>query len=319
MYLARCAVESRGVTDDTIRTYGESLLSWIEFLTRNGIEIDDANEEILQRFRSEQCGFGVPSKSALSTATANLRVAVVIQFYRWCGKNRHESLLATYLSDQTNRSRSLTPRVIRRHPKILSEEEIFALFRLVRPAYKLAFRWALVTGMRRFELASLKCSAMPKPEVLAFQSDGLAKISLTRKGGRELTVYAPVSLVEETNWHVLTERVRPRPGFEDHIFVGRYGFPLSRRALSAEYRRCADLIGSESTLHHLRHTYAVSVLRYLHGANLRNNGEPSNPLKTLQVLMGHSSSETTELYLRAMEVTSPDVVDALLHLYGASI
>ncbi|KHA76964.1 hypothetical protein NC77_18625 [Janthinobacterium lividum] len=50
-----------------------------------------------------------------------------------------------------------------------------------------------------------------------------------------------------------------------------------------------------------------------------NEGDPINALKSLQILMGHASLETTEIYLDAMEVTSDAVAETLGYLYGASL
>jgi integrase len=244
---------------------------------------------------------------------------VAVQFHKWCQRNDAPTPLGAFLEDPSLCGRTLAPRVIRRHPRLLGMDEVRALLSFVRPTYKLAFRWALVTGLRRFELAMLRCSVLPRPETLPFQEDGLAKVQINRKGGRELTAYVPISLVEETQWYVITERCDPCPGFEDYLFIGRRGRPLSRTSLSREFRRCADLIGSDATLHHLRHTYAVNVLRLLDKTGSEKVGNAKNSLKTLQVLMGHSRCETTEIYLRAMDVTSEAVVNALGYLYGASV
>ncbi|VWC37119.1 Tyrosine recombinase XerC [Burkholderia aenigmatica] len=318
LFLARCAITSRGVTDDTARTYGESLLSWLRYVSAVGLTLDEASEELLQLFRAELCHSRGYGRNSTSTATANLRVAVVIQFHKWCQNNGYPSPLGAYLLSPNACGRRLSPRVVRRHPRLLGPDELRGLFSLVRHPYKLAFRWALVTGLRRFELAILRCSALPRPETLPFQEDGLAKVQISRKGGRELTVYVPTSLIEETQWYVITDRYEPDPGFEDYVFLGQNGRPLSRRSLSGEFRRCATLIGTDATLHHLRHTYAVNVLRFLDRISVGQIGEARNSLKTLQVLMGHAHSETTELYLRAMDVTNNAVVSALEYLYGAS-
>ncbi|WP_081336134.1 tyrosine-type recombinase/integrase [Burkholderia vietnamiensis] len=318
LFLARCAITSRGVTDDTTRTYGESLLAWLRYVSVAGVTLDEASEELLQLFRAElrhSRGYG---RHSASTATANLRVAVVIQFHKWCQSNGFPSPLGAYLLSPNARGRSLAPRVVRRHPRLLGLEELRGLLSLVRHPYKLAFRWALVTGLRRFELATLRRSVLPRHETLPFQEDGLAKLQVRRKGGRELTVYVPISLIEETQWYVMTDRSEPAPGFEDYVFLGQNGRALSRSSLSGEFRRCATLIGSDATLHHLRHTYAVNVLRFLDRMSVDQIGEAKNSLKTLQVLMGHAHSETTELYLRAMDVTNDVVVSALEYLYGAS-
>ena len=318
MFLARSALATRGITDDSPRTYSESLLDWLRFVSAAGLSLTTVDEEALLHYRADLTNRPNRRGGRTATATVNLRIAVVVQFHLWGQKHGVASPLGEYLHSRDRPRRSLAPRVIARHPKALNIEEIRGIFQFAAHTYRLAFRWGLVTGLRRCEIASLRCSLLPSMESLRLHSDELVRFDILRKGGKDATVYVPVSLVEETHWHVLTTRPTPRSGFEDFIFPGAGGLPLSRQSFSREFKRCADLIGVSANLHHLRHTYAVNVLRYLDSVGGREGKEPQNSLKTLQVLLGHSSSETTAIYLQAMEVTRPAVVDALAYLYGVT-
>lgn len=319
MYLARIALATRGVTTDTPRTYAESLLDWLRYISAASLSLTTVEEETLQLYRADLTNRRNQRGNQMATATVNLRVAVVVQFHLWAQKNGVISPLGEYLRSIDRVPRSLAPRVIARHPKALNADQIGGIFQFAANTYKLAFRWALVTGIRRFEVANLRCSQLPSMEAMRLHSDGLISFNILRKGGKEATIYAPISLVEETHWHILTTRPIPQPGFEDFIFLGRGGMPLSRQSLSREFKRCADRIGVAANLHHLRHTYAIKVLSYLDSAANKQEGEAQNSLKILQVLLGHANSETTEIYLEAMAITKPAVVDALAYLYGATI
>ncbi|NTX30347.1 tyrosine-type recombinase/integrase [Burkholderia pyrrocinia] len=319
MYLARTALATRGVTTDTPRTYAECLLDWLRYISAANFSLTTVDEEMLQLYRADLTNRRSRRGTTMATATVNLRIAVVVQFHLWGQKNGVASPLGEYLHSVDRVPRSLAPRVIARHPKALNADQVRGIFQFAASTYKLAFRWALVTGIRRFEVANLRCSQLPSMESMRLHSDGLVSFNILRKGGKEATIYAPVSLLEETHWHVLTARPTPQPGFEDFIFIGEGGAPLSRQSLSREFKRCADRIGVVANLHHLRHTYAVKVLSYLDSAANKREDEAQNSLKTLQVLLGHASSETTEIYLEAMAITKPAVVDALTYLYGATI
>lgn len=317
LFLASQAISSRGQTGDTARTYGESLIPWLEFLEVKKRTVDTVDEEVLKLFRA-QCVHGTgQSGQQFASATANLRVEVATQFHRWCQSNGFPSALGRYLSDRPIGSKTLAPRVIRRHPKLLSFEESKRLLHEAREPYKLMFQWGLVTGLRRSEVGSLRRSSLPRPEAVPFFADGLARFELLRKGGRSLTVYAPVNLVEQTNWYLLAERPPALPEFEDYIFINSRGRPISRQSMSREFRRCANSIGSEATLHHLRHTFAAQVLSFLDRP--ANRKESVNALKVVQVLLGHSRMETTEIYLTALEVADASVVQALEYLYGGAL
>jgi integrase len=44
-----------------------------------------------------------------------------------------------------------------------------------------------------------------------------------------------------------------------------------------------------------------------------------NPLKVLQVLLGHASVETTAIYLRCVDLHEHDIAEAIDYLYGQAI
>ncbi|MEJ1938092.1 tyrosine-type recombinase/integrase, partial [Nostoc sp. NIES-2111] len=155
---------------------------------------------------------------------------------------------------------------------------------------------------------------LPTPEQIALNEGGLISFQILRKGGRDLTVYAPTTLVEETNWYVLTERPSSKsPGAGGIVFLSESGLPISRQTLSRKFREVADRIGSKATLHHLRHTFALKVYGQLE--RFRLSGEEVNPIKTVQVLLGHAHAETSEIYTSAASVASEAVMTALDSLF----
>ncbi|WP_197425029.1 site-specific integrase [Bordetella sp. N] len=178
--------------------------------------------------------------------------------------------------------------------------------------YALMFRWAACTGLRRFELCGLRDTDLQNAYNLP---SGLTQLTLTRKGSRTVHVYAPNKLIDETNWYFVSDRPQhARPIDRGHIFLTPGGRKIDKGRLSNEFRRVADQIGSNATLHHLRHTYAVTLYRHLE--RHADNGAAINPLKTLQVLLGHAQTSSTEIYLRALEIDSSAVHSALAYLYG---
>jgi len=44
-----------------------------------------------------------------------------------------------------------------------------------------------------------------------------------------------------------------------------------------------------------------------------------NPLKIVQVLLGHSSIQSTSIYLRCVEMHAPELAESIDWLYGAWI
>lgn len=324
LFLADRALRCRSRTGDTVRTYAEALLVWLGFLVERGVGIGGANEELLGVFRAQLVHGG--DDRPLAATTANHRVTVAGLFHQWGQRSGSmPSALGSWLLETGRENRTPEPRryarsvkrlgiaptVVRRLPRLLSREEVSRLFLVAPMPYRLMFRWSLSTGLRRFEVCGLLLDQLPRPEEAARTDEGLLSIDLLRKGSRQCTVYAPIALVEETNWYALLDRPESQ---SREVFLNSRGKPVSRHRLTSVFRRCADQIGSQATLHHLRHTFAVHVLRVLEGYDRR--GDAMNSLKTLQVLLGHASIETTEIYLRAVEVSGEPVVQALDFLYG---
>ena len=70
-------------------------------------------------------------------------------------------------------------------------------------------------------------------------------------------------------------------------------------------------------LHWLRHTFAMVMLTRL---QIQARANPAlNPLKIVQVLLGHASIATTAIYLRCVELYEPDINESLAWLYGEAI
>ena len=144
------------------------------------------------------------------------------------------------------------------------------------------YRWAVCTGLRRVELCNLKNSDLQNPYVLP---SGLNQIEIRRKGGRLISVYVPQRLLDETRWYALTDRPSTLPAPDiDLVFLTKSGKPVDKNRLSNEFRKAANTIGSTATLHHLRHTYAVTLFGKLQQS--ADDGTHINPLKTLQILLG---------------------------------
>lgn len=333
-YLASVAIKSRGETVDTVRTYAESLLEWLKYLKLKRIEQAEVTEEDLQLFRNHLANAPRSLGRVQNVAnTVNLRTTVARAFHLWGQKTGVLcSPLGRYLQFKipTSSSRNWTgeyavnrsPDSVRmpatsRLPQSLKLEEISRLLNSAPERYRLMFRWGVVVGLRRFEVCQLSLRCLPSIETLSMRGMDLVTIEIKRKGSKTCTVYLPVQIIEETHRYILTERPAPTTNVgQDTVFLKADGTPYSRQSLSRTFRRCADSIGSEATLHHLRHTFATHILAALEARESRE--VQMNSLKVLQVMLGHSNISTVDTYLRALRVTSDEVRDALGFLYGAT-
>ena len=166
-------------------------------------------------------------------------------------------------------------------PKILSREELALLFEgCQNDKHRVMFRLMYSSGLRRSELRMLK------PEDIDTK-DGKRRIRINKgKGSKD-------------RYTVLSEKVLPelrayftgcRP--REYLFNGRHkGQPMSneglRHALNAAIKKSGLRKGIN--LHIFRHCFASHSL------------EEGMDIKTLQYLMGHSSVQTTMVYLHISE------------------
>ncbi|WP_084004263.1 tyrosine-type recombinase/integrase [Cupriavidus pauculus] len=323
LFLQHVAHKSRSRTGDTVRAYGESLAAWLSYLNKVSVQPSDVTEPVMQGYRD---AFYRDGGRRCSAATVVLRVGTALRFTRWVHiKGLCESPLGRQLavleaeSGYWRRPRSplspfiSLPRVRARLPVALNANDAGDICKMVGSPYDLIIKWALCTGLRRFEICELKFEHIPYFASTGATS-GLHEIRITRKGGALHSAYVPAALILETFWHVTLNRPHPVHGSEDYIFLNRCGKRVTRAAVSQQFRRAADAVGVQSTFHHLRHTFALSVLSLLEAAVRR--GAEINPIKVLQILLGHASVDSTETYLQAYEVVSPHVEKALCFLYG---
>jgi integrase/recombinase XerD len=175
------------------------------------------------------------------------------------------------------------PKLWKRLPKVLSEEEVAALLAAPDPARPAGLRdramieLLYATGLRVSELVGLRLPQLHLRGgyVLAFG-----------KGSKERVV--PIGEEAEHSLGRYLAEVRPAMarGRHDAVFVSSRGTAMSRqqfwRILKAHGRGAG--IRSALSPHVLRHSFATHLLE--HGADLR----------VVQSLLGHSDISTTEIY-----------------------
>jgi site-specific recombinase XerD len=87
------------------------------------------------------------------------------------------------------------------------------------------------------------------------------------------------------------------------VFLGRAGKPLQTAAVDGVFSTNCKRTGLKIFPHLLRHCYAVERLAYL-----QDIGAP-DPLKTVQMELGHAHMATTERYLHLTERMRSAVIE----------
>ena len=172
-----------------------------------------------------------------------------------------------------------SPRLPRSLPKALSESEVEALLEAAHPEEQLRERAMLelmyATGLRVSELVGLPATAVNLRQ-------GVLRV--TGKGGKDRLV--PLG-EEARHWlERYIEEARPRHA-GGPVFIAARGGAMGRQQFWRIIKRLAITAGIDPekiSPHGLRHSFATHLLN--HGADLR----------ALQMLLGHSSLSTTQIY-----------------------
>ena len=171
------------------------------------------------------------------------------------------------------------PRRGKRLPDVFSVSEIEKLLKSIRNIkHKAALALIYACGLRRNELISLRISAVNSKRKLLIIKGG--------KGNNDRMVPLPESIIG-----LLREYYRAyRPVlwlFEGQVAGTMYSETSLREAFFHEMKEAG--ITKKLTLHSLRHSYATHLL------------ENGIDLRFIQVLLGHKSSKTTEIYTHVSE------------------
>ena len=261
----------RGLAANTLKSYQSDLRHCARALfAQAGCGLLKARRDQLLAYLAAGVDHGVRPR------TSARRLSALRQFYRWALR---ENLIA---KDPTARIES--PRLGRPLPKSLSEAEVEALLDApdVGSAEGLRDRAMLevlyATGLRVSELVALQ------PDQLSL-AQGLVRV--VGKGGKERLVPLGDEALRWVERYVSGARPELLGGRPcDAVFATRRGGGMTRQAFWYRVKKHALAAGIRQSLspHTVRHAFATHLVN--HGADLR----------VVQLLLGHSSLSTTQIY-----------------------
>ncbi|AWG27164.1 site-specific tyrosine recombinase [Flavobacterium kingsejongi] len=192
-----------------------------------------------------------------------------------------------------------SPRIGRKLPDVLSLDEINALISAIDletnegERNRAMLETLYGCGLRVSELITLRLSDL-------FFEEGFLKI--TGKGDKQR--FIPIS--EFTQKYILLYRQTVRShltiqkGFEDTLFLNRRGRQLTRAMVFTIIKNLAVAIQLDKVIspHTFRHSFATHLLE--NGADLRS----------IQLMLGHESIITTEIYMHIDRKRLSEVMNA---------
>ena len=267
----------QGLADNTLASYRRDLEGLARWLTRNGSSLDRCARESLYRYLAERSARGGRRGSGY-TARSNARLLSTLRhFYRSRLRDGSIKEDPTLLLDAPKLPRSL--------PKALSETSIDALIAAPDVSTPLGlrdramFELIYATGLRVSELIGIRTEQLNLRQ-------GVARV--TGKGGKERLI--PLGEQAQDWIERYYKESRPallRGSVVDEVFVSNRRAAMTRQMFWFMVKRYATIAGIDAkriSPHVLRHCFATHLLN--HGADLR----------ALQMLLGHSSLSTTQIY-----------------------
>lgn len=212
-------------------------------------------------------------------ATSQKRILVGARsFYKFVRLSRLADVDPTELIE--------TPKLGEHLPVVLSVEEVDAIIAATDPSTidgqrnRAILETLYSCGLRVSELIDLRISNI-------YADEGY--ISVFGKGRKQRIVpIAESALQEIRNYFAFRYELDVKHGFEDYVFLNRFGRKLSRIMVFNIVKRYCDEAGvkKEISPHTFRHTFATHLLEG--GANLR----------AIQMMLGHEQISTTEIYTK---------------------
>ncbi len=266
-----------GLSDNTLSSYRRDLEGLSRWLAGQGRNLDRATRESLNAYLAARFSAGGRRGSGYSARSNARLLSTLRNFYRQRASRGAIAEDPTLLLD--------APKLPRPLPKALSERDVEALIRAPDVETPLGlrdramFELIYATGLRVSELVGLHAGQVNRRQ-------GVLRV--TGKGGKERLV--PLG-EEAQDWleryYAQSRPVLLRGAAVDAVFVTARRAGMTRQMFWTMVKRHAMTAGIDArriSPHVLRHCFATHLLN--HGADLR----------ALQMLLGHSSLSTTQIY-----------------------
>ncbi|MCQ4116073.1 MULTISPECIES: site-specific tyrosine recombinase XerD [Ligilactobacillus] len=269
-YLHYLKVE-RGLSENTIASYGIDLKLFLEYLRENEIpSFKQVNKEVIVNYMQAEKNNNKANSSILRS------VSSLRKFFQYLAQEKIIEKDPMLLID--------TPKKKQHLPQVLTKEEVEKLLHSPNTGQVLGLRdramleLMYATGLRISEIINLKLEDLHLT---------MGTLQTLGKGHKERIVPVGDEAIKWVNRYL--EEARPKllkQKRSNYLFLNFHGNNLTRQGvwknLKAEVRKAG--IQKNITPHTLRHSFATHILE--NGADLR----------IVQELLGHADISTTQIY-----------------------
>lgn len=327
-YLLRGSIGSRKSWPSTAR----ALYDYFSFLAANSLNwqnISSPNTKDMVAAYRDYCLIDCK----LSRSTVRQRLIYVCKFYEYSRQQDWISDLPFQYEERSTNpgngffahlstgrikisSYDVLPRTHKPTLKFLNIGDIKLLIKAAQnPHHRMIIRFALQTGLRREEIATFPLSyIINRPESptsernIRIHLDPNDGQGMQTKGGKPRHIYISKRFMIDLHRYAVQVRGE-RSGLSGPIhkslFLNKFGAPYSNGGKGIErlVRNLGKKIGIVAHPHMLRHSYATHTL-----IGLRKTDSRIDPLVFIQNQLGHSSIQTTLVYLHLVNELADDAV-----------
>lgn len=260
----------KGLSGNSIEAYRHDLDMLLEYLDRKGVGITEVELKVLNDFVIEAAERGLSARSRARVMSG------VKAFYKF--------LVYSDVMDTDPTELMEMPKGAQHLPEVLTLNEIERIIGAIDLSTKEGQRNRAIievlygSGLRVSELIGVRLSDMHRDE---------GYMLVRGKGNKQrLVPLSDESIRQIGLWLIDRNALDIKPGNEDYLFLNRRGTQLTRVMILTIVKRLAEAAGIRKTIspHTFRHSFATHLLEG--GANLR----------VIQMLLGHESLTTTEIY-----------------------
>jgi integrase/recombinase XerD len=286
---------NRNFAANTKRAYVSDIKRWVEFVEK--MDSNPSNINLLDLFIQVQLEKGV-APSSLSRQLVSLRLFFMIQVP---GDKDEFREMIRVAAEKLPRMRRL-PKIAHTHDVrvFLTKQHQAAKSELARPEITLRTAPAYVTFIASLLMVSTGARVSEVCGLASIDVDlNDRKLVLHGKGAKVRVAYLPARFVTP----LLGDYLKMRGNCDldhDMLLVNRQGRPLSAGALQYRFR----CISSKFSL---KQPITPHMLRHAAATDLMNSGVD---IRMLQVLLGHSSIKTTEIYTHVTNSALKQAMDA---------
>jgi integrase/recombinase XerD len=260
----------KSLSANTLDAYMRDLSKLVDFLDAKGVELTEMKPDDLEEFLAGLYDIGITPRSMARILSG------VRSFFGY--------LIYSDVIEADPCELVEGPKIGMKLPEVLTVDEIDRIIAAVDMSKNEGQRNRAMLetlyscGLRVSELINLKISDLYFKEEF---------IRVTGKGDKQrLVPISPRAIREIELYMVERGEGRIKPGFEDYLFLARWGNSISRIQVFQLIKSLAEAAGVKKNIspHTFRHSFATHLLEG--GANLI----------AIQNMLGHESITTTEIY-----------------------